>query len=94
MIGNQYTTFGEWEIAKCTGAIAWVVGSTVFAAAKLLKIKKYIKTIGGIGKAATMVMGFFKTGAIPPDAREKVGTAVMNLASELLGITAIKDNCF
>ncbi|SFE37355.1 hypothetical protein [Peptostreptococcus sp. D1] len=91
---SSYTTYGAWEIAKCVGAIAWVVGSTVFAATKILKIKKYIKTIGGIRKAAILVMGFFKTGVVPPDAGEKVGTAIMNLASELLGITAIKDNCF
>lgn len=91
---NNYTSYGAWEIAKCVGAITWVIGSTVFAAAKIVKIRKYIKVIGGVKQAAIMLMGFYKTGVVPPDAGEKVGVALMNLASEILGIAAVRDNCF
>ncbi len=41
-----------WQVTKCAGAISWAVGSTIFGAAKLLKVKKYIKALGGVKKAA------------------------------------------
>lgn len=49
-----------WQITKCAGAIGWVVGSTVFAAAKIAKIKKYIKALGGVKKSASKLIGIIK----------------------------------
>lgn len=40
-----------WQITKCAGAITWVIGSTMIAVAKIAKIKKYIKALGGVKKA-------------------------------------------
>lgn len=79
-----------WQVTKCVAAITWVIGSSVFAAAKILKIKKYIAALGGIKSAATLLMG-----ATTAAERLKVGgNALMNLASEILGIAAVQDNCF
>lgn len=82
-----------WKIAKCTGAILWVVGSTCFAAAKIVKIKRYVKSIGGVKRAATLLM---RAGRNASKAKllEIGGSSLMNLASEILGITTVKDNCF
>jgi len=79
-----------WQVTKCAAAITWVIGSTVFAAAKILRIKKYIATLGGIKSAATLLMG----ATTAAERLEIGGSALMNLASEILGIAAVQDNCF
>lgn len=79
-----------WQVTKCVAAITWVVGSTVFAAAKILRIKKYIAALGGIKSAATLLMG----ATTAAERLEIGGSALMNLASEILGIAAVQDNCF
>ena len=79
-----------WQVTKCAAAITWVIGSTVFAAAKILRIKKYIAALGGIKSAATLLI-------VATTAAERLeigGSALMNLASEILGIAAVQDNCF
>ena len=44
----------DWgKILKCSGSIAWVLGSAMFAGAKLIKIKKYIQALGGVSTAAS-----------------------------------------
>lgn len=79
-----------WQVTRCVAAITWVIGSTVFAGAKILRIKKYIAALGGLKSAATLIMG-----ATTAAERFKVGgSALMNLASEILGIAAVQDNCF
>lgn len=79
-----------WQVTKCAAAITWVIGSTVFAAAKILRIKKYIAALGGIKSAATLLMG----ATTAAERLEIGGSALMNLASEVLGIAAVQDNCF
>lgn len=79
-----------WQVTKCAAAITWVIGSTVFAAAKILRIKKYIAALGGIKSAATLLMG----ATTAAERLEIGGSALMNLASEILGIAAVQDNCF
>lgn len=79
-----------WQVTKCVAAITWVIGSTVFAAAKILRIKKYIAALGGIKSAATLLMG----ATTAAERLEIGGSALMNLASEILGIAAVQDNCF
>lgn len=49
-----------WQVTKCAGAIAWVIGSTVFAVAKIAKIKKYIKALGGVKKSASKLISVIK----------------------------------
>lgn len=79
-----------WQVTKCVAAITWVIGSTVFAAAKILRIKKYIAALGGIKSAATLLMG----ATTAAERLEIGGSALMNLASEILGIAAVQDNYF
>ena len=79
-----------WQVTKCAAAITLVIGSTVFAAAKILRIKKYIAALGGIKSAATLLMG----ATTAAERLEIGGSALMNLASEILGIAAVQDNCF
>lgn len=83
-----------WQVAKCTGSIIWVIESTVFVGAKILKIKKYIKEIGGVTKAASLLILFFKGKGLPSGTGNKVGSALIALAGDISGVTTIKDNCF
>lgn len=79
-----------WKVVKCVAAITWLVGSSVFAAAKIVKIKKYIKALGGIKATAELIVGGALTTA---EAGTAIGNALLGLASEILGIDAIEDNC-
>lgn len=75
-----------WQIAKCAAAITVAIGSGVFAAAKLVKIKRYVKTLGGVK---------LMLGATTWAEKAKAGgSALVGLASEILGIKEIEDNCF
>ncbi|KAK0703000.1 hypothetical protein B0T26DRAFT_626149, partial [Lasiosphaeria miniovina] len=79
-----------WKIAKCIAAIVKLLGTTAIPAAKLLRIKKYIKLLGGVKKAVKLLLKA-KTRA----QRLKLGgKALVNLAAELLGISSVKKNCF
>lgn len=79
-----------WKIAKCVAAIVQLLGTTAVPAAKLLRIKKYIKALGGAKKAVKLLLG-----ATTKAERLKAGgQALVSLASELLGISTVKKNCF
>ncbi len=78
-----------WQITKCAGAISWAVGSTVFAGTKLLKVKKYIKALGGIRTTAKLLIGATTTA----EKFKAGGSALVNLASIIFGIDSIKNNC-
>jgi hypothetical protein len=45
------------KIGKCAGSIAWAIGSGLFGGAKLIKIKNYIAELGGLQKAAKLLVG-------------------------------------
>lgn len=45
-----------WKITVCVGAISWSITSTIFSAAKIFKIKKYIKELGGLRIAAELLL--------------------------------------
>lgn len=78
------------KIATCAAAIAWTLGSTLFAAAKILRIKNYIRALGGTKEAVPLLLR-----ATTAQERLRVGgTALKNLAAELLGVTAIAKACF
>ena len=67
-----------------------LVTSSVFVAAKIVKIKKYIKALGGIKATAEFIVGGTLTTA---EAGTAIGNALLGLASETLGIAALEDNC-
>lgn len=79
------------KIAKCAGSIALALGSGLFLGAKLIKIKKYIKIIGGVKKTAKLLV----TAGATWEARMNAGGyALVALAAELTGIGDIAENCF
>ena len=80
---NFITPYGWWENTKCGAAIVAVFGGTVFAGAKLLKLKKYIKALGGVKEAAYL---YFYYGQLPKEGAK-------NLAEMILGIDTIKSQC-
>lgn len=90
---NFITPYGWWENTKCGAAIVAVVGGTVFAGAKLLKLKKYIKALGGVKEAAYLVYLYFYYGQLPKEGAKNLGKFVLNLAEMILGIDTIKSQC-
>ncbi len=79
-----------WKIAKCVASIVQLLATTAVPAAKLLRIKKYIKALGGTKDAVKLLLG-----ATTKAEKLKVGgEALVALAAELLGISSVKSNCF
>ena len=78
-----------WQITKCAASIVWLIGSTVFVGAKLLKIKRYIKALGGVKTAAQLLM----TATTTEEKLKVGGSALVKLAEEILGIAAVQENC-
>lgn len=79
-----------WQVTKCVAAIAFVLGTTVFGAAKVLKIKKYIKACGGLKLFAQLIMA----GAASQQEIFKVGgMAFLEVAKEVSGISSIEAAC-
>lgn len=78
------------DILGCAGAIAWLIASTAIPAAKILKIKRLINSLGGVSKAVQLFWGAtFKWEKI-----QALGGAAAALGAELLGIAAVKQKCF
>lgn len=78
------------SILGCTGAIALVVASTAFPAAKILKIKRLITSLGGVTKAVRLFWG----ASFSYEKVRALGGAAAALGAELLGITQIRQQCF
>lgn len=78
------------SILACTGAIATVIASTAFPAAKILKIKKLVKGLGGVKEAVQVMWG----ASFSYEKMQALGGAAAALAGELIGITAVKKGCF
>lgn len=95
---DEKTTFpviadpSAWKIAKCVAAIGLIVAGTVIAAAKVAKVVKYIKTLGGVKKAAKLVVLAYAAGDAKKYARH-IGGSFKNLCEIILGIDTIKSQC-
>ncbi|KAL2126399.1 hypothetical protein VTI74DRAFT_977 [Chaetomium olivicolor] len=79
-----------WKIAKCVAAIVQLLATTAIPAAKLLRIKKYIKALGGTKQAVKLLLG----ATTKAEKLKAGGQALVALAAELLGISTVKNNCF
>ncbi len=85
-----------WQVTKCAGAISWAIGSAIFGAAKLAKIKKYVKALGGVKKAASKYMAAVKlakkqakrAGSSNWRKYLKCGDVAAQFSSSLLGFAA------
>jgi hypothetical protein len=86
----ELLTASRADIVGCAGAIAWLIASTAIPAAKILKIKRLIDSLGGVSKAVRLFWGAsFKWEEI-----QALGGAAAALGAELLGIAAVKQKCF
>ncbi|KAI9147033.1 hypothetical protein HJFPF1_13064 [Paramyrothecium foliicola] len=78
---------------KCAAAIADLIIGHIIPAAKLLKIRKLIKAVGGKTKAIKLILKIKKA-----KSRAQIvkigGVALWNLYKEISGIAAVKRNCF
>lgn len=78
-----------WSVTKCVASILAVIGSTLIPVAKIARIKKLIGELGGVKKAVELMLK-----ASTNEERLKIGgQALVLLAGEILGISAIKSNC-
>lgn len=78
------------SVLGCTTAIVGMIGGNLVGAAKLLKIKKYIKELGGVKDAVQLMWG----ASFSAEKMMALGGALGSLAAELTGVAAIRDKCF
>lgn len=76
----------DWvAIGACSAALVWFVGSNLFVAAKIIKVKKYIKALGGFKETAKLVAG-----ATSWEEKLRIGgSALRSLAAEITGVTGL-----
>lgn len=74
----------------CAAAVAGVIASTAFPAAKILKVKKLIKALGGVKSAIKIMAG----ASFSYEKMRALGGAAAALAAELTGIGAVRSQCF
>lgn len=79
-----------WKIAKCVASIVQVLATTAIPAAKILRIKKYIKALGGAKDAVKLLLG----ATTKAEKLKAGGEILVHLSAELLGISTVKKNCF
>ncbi|OLM09510.1 hypothetical protein Ae706Ps2_5972c [Pseudonocardia sp. Ae706_Ps2] len=78
------------SVVGCVGAIGVAVGGVLVPAAKILKIKKLVAQLGGVKEAVQTFWGAsFRWEKI-----QAIGGPVAALGAELLGITAVRTQCF
>ncbi|AWB83094.1 hypothetical protein C3E79_00140 [Corynebacterium liangguodongii] len=87
MNGGISTYASVWG---CTQAILGVTAGNLVGAAKLLKIKKYISALGGVGEAVRLMWG----ASFSYEKMMALGGALGALAGELSGVTAVRNECF
>ena len=78
------------DLLGCAGAIAWLIASTAIPAAKIVKIKRLLDTLGGEIKAVRIFWG----ASFSYEKIRKLGGAAAALGAELLGITAVTSKSF
>ncbi|MGE6517613.1 hypothetical protein [Lysinibacillus sphaericus] len=88
---NENTAFPvladpDWvAIGACSAALVWFVGSNLFVAAKIIKVKKYVKALGGFKESAKLIAG-----ATSWEEKLRVGgSALRSLAAEITGVTGM-----
>jgi len=80
------------KIGSCELSITYSLGSGLIVAAKINKIKKYIKLLGGVKESASLIVG--ASTSTTAERMEMGGTALVSLVAEITGIAAIHKNCF
>ncbi len=87
-----------FNLAKCSVGVAAAIGSNTIAVLKVIKIKRAIDKMGGVGKIIAKIQGKKKQGkkfkAALFEAFEEAGTGMGALAAEILGIDGVINNCW
>ena len=92
---NQNTAFpvvadpNFWQVTKCVAAIAWFVGTNIIAPLKLLKVKRYVQSLGGFRASANLMI----RASTWTERMNIGGGALVGLAAEVAGVKAIQDDC-
>ena len=84
------TTTTRASVWGCTAAITLFLGTNLVSAAKLLKIKKLIKALGGVKEAVQLMWG----ASFSYEKMQAAGGALAALAGEFFGVTSIREKCF
>ena len=78
------------SVLGCIGAVAWLIGNNVVGVAKIVKIKRLIKALGGVKNAVKLMWkDSFKI-----EKMKAAGGALTELGAELLGVSGVKKQCF
>ena len=86
---QELATRGIFDVVRCAGAIAAFVASNAIGAAKIFRIKKYIEALGGFRKSAELLLKASNNA----ERLKEGGEALALLASEILGVPLITNNC-
>jgi hypothetical protein len=78
-----------WHVTRCAGAIAWFLGTNIVVPLKLLKIRRYVQSLGGIRASASLML----RASTWTERMNIGGGALVGLAAEVAGVAAIQDNC-
>jgi hypothetical protein len=78
-----------FDVARCVGAIAAFIASNAIGAAKILRIKHYIEALGGIRRAAGLLLKASNT----KERLREGGEVLALLAGEILGTSMVANNC-
>lgn len=81
----------DWaKVAKCAATVTSAIATNAIPAAKLLKIKRLIKDLGGVQMAVKLLIGATTTA----EKLKAGGQALVELSKAFLGITAVEAACF
>lgn len=80
----------ESNVFGCITAVGAILVGVLVPAAKLLKIKALIESLGGVYEATKLLIG---AGTLA-EKTDALVTALAALVAELSGIKGVADNCF
>jgi hypothetical protein len=77
------------DALSCACAITKFVATNIFAAAKILRVKKYIDALGGVRRAAELLL----RASTRAEKLRIGGEALVQLAKEIFGTQDVADKC-
>ncbi|MFR9796963.1 hypothetical protein ACL02U_13795 [Streptomyces sp. MS06] len=80
---------GWWQTTKCVAAITMAVASAAVPAAKILKLKAFIKKAGSVKEAAYLLIRVAKG----EEKLSELGATLGGLAGSIIGIDSIARHC-
>jgi hypothetical protein len=78
-----------WQVAKCSAAVVVAVASLAIPVSKVLKLKVFVRAVGGARNAASLLVG----ATSKAEKAKVIGGAIGFGAAEVLSIDAIMTNC-